>query len=145
VLGDLLARDFANYYAANLTVSGIGLPEAIIPVPLHPSRLRQRGFNQARLLAKTVSRKTTVPLLDRLIVRVVDTQPQATLNAVSRHKNLACAFRSKNSKRGWLPQHVAVIDDVVTTTATARGIATHCLTLGIEQVDIWAVARTFRQ
>src|SRR5690606_24082306 len=67
-------------------------PEAVVPVPLHPSRERRRGFNQAHLIARTVAEVLALPVRTDLVRRVRETPPQATLDAARREHNLRDAF-----------------------------------------------------
>ena len=142
VLGDLLASNFVNFYTGNAGNGGTRMPDAIVPVPLYKTRLRQRGFNQAHLLAKSVSRRAAVPLLHNLVIKAKDTQPQSGLTANARARNLTTAFSGNSLPDTDIPKHVAIVDDVITTTSTMRGISACCIDLGVERVDIWAVART---
>jgi ComF family protein len=111
--------------------------ECLIPVPLHPTKLHQRGFNQAALLTKALSNHLNLPHgLDRC-KKVVITAPQAGLSATHRQTNLNHSFRAKR-----LPyQHVTLIDDVYTTGATANTIATLLKKQGVIRVDVWCCAR----
>ncbi len=118
-------------------------PEVIIPVPLHRKRLRSRGFNQAHLLAKSLVKQlpsvATRVIKTDLIKRQVNTPSQQGLTAKERRKNIREAF-SLNKKVEY--QHVAVIDDVVTTAETISEISRLLKKNGVEKVDIWCLART---
>ena len=96
-------------------------PELLVPIPLHPKRLRERGFNPAALLAKSVSRAWRITWDATALRRRRDTPSQTRLDRHGRKQNVAGAF----SARGGLPSHVCLVDDVVTTGATleAAGLA----------------------
>jgi ComF family protein len=96
--------------------------EVIIPVPLHPKRLRERGYNQASLLAKELSRLIGLPVMEDTLVRVKDAVPQArTLSAVQRRRNVQGAFICHQRLEG---RQILLVDDVCTTGATLDACAT---------------------
>jgi len=137
-----LAGAFLEYYDAARSVFGTDqLPQLLIPIPLHSRRLRQRGFNQAQLLSEVIAARTAVPMTNQLLTRTRYTEAQSQLHASKRAVNLSNAF----SVTGQLPdpglRHIAVIDDVITTTATARAATRALLSAGAERVDVWAAAR----
>jgi ComF family protein len=141
-LGLQLAQTFADHYAAARALSGNRqLPRVLIPVPLHSKRLRERGFNQSALLTKMVAERTSVPMATRLLARSRHTEPQTRLTARQRTRNLNEAFTVTQRLTDPGLRHIAVIDDVVTSTATVRAASQALLTAGAERVDIWAVAR----
>ena len=131
VMGQLLAQRLANHYQHQ------PLPDAIVPLPLHWRRQRQRGFNQSVLLAKMVARHLSVPLC-LLLKRSRHTQPQVGLKGAAREHNVQGAFSVK-----WplLHQHVLLIDDVMTTGASVRAATACLLQSGMERVDIGVFAR----
>jgi len=114
-------------------------PKLMIAVPLHDSRLRQRGYNQAFELAKPVSRSLGIPLDRDALVRTRATAAQTGLDATSRRRNLRGAF-AWNAKRA-PPEHVVLLDDVMTTGATLRECARVLRRAGVARVDVWALAR----
>ena len=113
-------------------------PQALLPVPLHRSRLRRRGYDQALELAKALSRETGLPLLASRLARLRRTQAQTELGAAARRRNVAGAFSLRPGPS--LPEHVALVDDVLTTGATAGECTQVLLAAGVERVDVWAVA-----
>jgi ComF family protein len=115
------------------------LPQALIPVPLHVTRLRERGFNQAREIAKPIADALQVPLFDAALVRVRATSPQSDLDAAARRRNLRGAFEAADGVSAL--RHVALVDDVMTTGTTVRECARVLTRAGVARVDIWAVAR----
>ena len=114
-------------------------PQALMPVPLHRSRLRQRGYDQALELAKALSRECRLPLCRDRLIRVRATQAQTELGADDRQRNVSEAFGLRGG--GPLPRHVALIDDVMTTGATVGECAQTLRAAGVQRVDIWTVAR----
>ncbi|WP_417445878.1 ComF family protein [Kangiella sp.] len=129
---NLLIEEINNHYQNK------ELPEAIVPIPLHSNRLRERGFNQSQLIAKHLTRKLQVPLLDHALLRVKDTPHQIGLKAIERRKNLKRAFEIKQT----MPKHIALVDDVVTTGSTIQEASKQCLKHGVERIDVWCLAKT---
>jgi len=113
--------------------------ELIVVPPLARARLRERGFNQALELAKVVSRSLAVPHAARGLVRLRETEPQPGLKRRERARNLRGAFRCDVPVAGL---HVAIVDDVLTTGATAQELARVLKAAGAARVSVWAVART---
>ena len=116
--------------------SGLGF-DAVVPVPLHRSRLRRRGFNQAELLARGVARKINSPVSGTLQV-VRRTQDQVLLSAAGRRANVAGAFRARDRLGG----RVLLIDDVFTTGATMSACAEALLRAGAGEVRALSLCRT---
>jgi ComF family protein len=119
-------------------------PDLLVPVPLHPSRLRERGYNQALELTRPLARALRIPLADTLLSRTKATAAQANLDAKARRKNLRGAFAFDGAAlNGTRPAklHVALIDDVMTTGTTLRECARVLKRAGVARVDIWALAR----
>lgn len=117
----------------------VELPEAIVPVPLHRSRLRRRGYNQALELAKPLAKHFRVPLLRDALRRSRPTDAQTELSAVQRRRNVRGAFEVDFD--GSVPKHVAVMDDVFTTGATLAECVRVLKRAGVGRVDVWAFAR----
>jgi ComF family protein len=113
-------------------------PALLIPVPLHPSRYRERGFNQATEIARILSRRLQIPLDVTGCVRVRRTQPQAELAAEERARNIRKAFQIVGKPA---VAHVAIVDDVVTTGATVNELARVLRAAGVRRVAVWACAR----
>ena len=112
------------------------MPDALIPVPLHPRRLAERGFNQAEEIARFISREVGVPVVGGICRRVRPTRMQSRLSDQDRRSNVAGAFECSQS-----PERPAIVDDVVTTGATADALAAALITAGADRVQVWAVAR----
>jgi ComF family protein len=139
--GDLAAgRLLAQLMAATLpgALAGSSPPGAVVPVPLHPSRLRQRGYDQALELARPVAAALGLPLCARALQRVRATQAQTTLDAAGRRGNVRRAFACRP---GTLPGHVVLLDDVMTTGATLGECTRALRRAGVARVDAWVLAR----
>jgi ComF family protein len=135
LLGDLC---LAYLRATNLTQ----LPDALVPTPIHWRRRWQRCFNQTELLARHLAQGLDIPLI-YACKRQSQTASQKELNRDARLKNLRSAFSLEPSAVTQLKgKHIALVDDVVTTTATARTLSELLLKAGAARVDIWAIART---
>src|SRR6478672_2312889 len=113
-------------------------PQALVPIPLHPARLRRRGYDQALELATPVARALALPLLANALRRRKATTAQSRLDAAARQRNLRDAFTAAPAR---LPAHVALIDDVMTTGATLHAAALDLRAGGVERVDAWVCAR----
>ncbi|BAJ00140.1 competence protein ComF [Shewanella violacea DSS12] len=112
-------------------------PQVLVPVPLHETRLKARGFNQAWIIADTLSKRLNIPIETHSLVRSLDTQSQAGLTGKQRRKNLKNAFNLDD----YFPyQRIALIDDVVTTGTTAKEIASLFERRHIH-VQVWCLAR----
>ena len=131
VLGTLLAR----------SVRALGLHhdvDCVVPVPLHPGRHAERGFNQSAEIAGRVARVLGLETLEGAVGRVRDTRPQVGLRPEERRRNIADAFVASALFRG---RRVAVVDDVMTTGATVGAVAAALRQAGAISVDAWCVAR----
>ncbi|PWK82124.1 ComF family protein [Fulvimonas soli] len=115
------------------------LPQLIVPVPLHPRRLRTRGHNQALELARPLAAALGVSLHRDALRRVRATEAQTELAAVARRRNVRGAFALREGVA--LPAHVALLDDVLTTGATLAECARVLRRAGVRRVDAWALAR----
>lgn len=131
-LGDLLG----NLLAAHPDI--IGPYDAIVPVPLHPRRLRERGFNQALELARPLARRLGAALEPTLLARTAHTHPQAGLSLDARRKNVAGLFAPGNVAG----LRILLIDDIATTCATLESAAATLRLAGASGVDVAVVART---
>ncbi|HVU83041.1 MAG TPA: ComF family protein [Rhodanobacteraceae bacterium] len=147
-LAQLEARfKFGSDLAAGRTLSSLwnaaraphALPDAIVPVPLHRSRLRKRGYNQALELAKPLAKHLGVPVLHDTLSRTRATPAQTELTAIQRRRNVRGAFEARFD--GKVPEHVAVLDDVFTTGATLAECTRMLKRAGVARVDAWALAR----
>lgn len=131
------ARLLAQLMTTQLNDS-IALPESFIPVPLHPKRYRQRGFNQAIEIADRLSTLLAIPSISNACVRVRDTPHQIGQPAKHRQKNLKKAFEVV---KPFNAKHIAIIDDVMTTGSTANELAASLKKRGVSRVDVWVCGR----
>ena len=131
-LGMLLADAVASQAPA--------MPDLLVPVPLHPARLRERGYNQAVELARPVGRRLGLPVADAAR-RTRATPGQAGLSAKERRRNVRGSFEAvaPNRLKG---KRVAIVDDVFTTGATATEMANCLKRAGAASILIWTLART---
>ena len=111
----------------------------VVPMPLHPSRLVERGFNQSHEIARIVSRLLDLRLAGKGLRRIRSTAPQVGLSRQQRAGNLSGAFAADSSAVAG--QHVVLIDDVVTTGSTVAAAAQALLVAGASGVVVWALAR----
>lgn len=125
----IFAREMAREYGQWVRDRKIG---EILPVPLHPFRRRMRGYNQAELLAKELSRELQVPVRDDVLFRIRRTRPQKELDHRTRERNLRGAF---GISRQWkAPANVLVVDDIYTTGSTVHKISRLLIRAGAEKV-----------
>lgn len=136
--GDLTIAPVLAALLARVTARDV---DALIPMPLAPGRLRERGFNQARELARHVGRALALPVLDGVCRKVADTPPQAALPWKERARNVRGAFVCDANLEG---RRVAIVDDVMTTGATLNELARNLKRAGAVHVGGWVVARTLR-
>ena len=132
------ARLFAHLLASAVRQAGHELPDIILPVPLHASRQRQRGYNQALEIARLLSGWLHIPVAVNVVQRTRATAPQSELDAAARIHNVRGAFDVRQA----LPyRHIALLDDVVTTGNTVNEISRVIKTSGVQRVDVWSIAR----
>lgn len=135
--GRLMADLMADLMAGAL--ASAPRPDALVPVPLHARRIRQRGYDQALELARPLAAALALPLRADLLQRIRATAAQSELDAGQRQRNLARAFAVP--EQAALPDHVALVDDVMTTGATLAAAAHALRAAGVERVDAWVCAR----
>ena len=114
------------------------LPGAILPVPLHSTRLRERGFNQALEIARPVAQALKIPLLTNVCERSRATAEQSTLPARQRKKNVKGVFQVTRSPN---TEHIAIVDDVMTTGQTVNELSKVLRQAGVRCIDVWVCAR----
>lgn len=113
----------------------------LVPIPLHPRRFRQRGFNPAALLAREIAHPLGLMVAPRWLLRRRDTRPQAGLDAASRERNVAGAFACRRTPNP-LPTRAWLVDDVTTTGATLASAAKTLHAAGVREVFGLCLART---
>jgi ComF family protein len=133
------AQLFAWLLCRYLCEQQAAMPDLLLPVPLHPDRQRQRGYNQALEIARPIARRFGLKLASHQVERLRDTHAQADLDKKKRQQNMRGAFRVSG---GIEMQHIALLDDVVTTGSTVSELARTLQRAGAERVDVWAIART---
>ncbi len=130
-------REFASFYGEEMAdkcgdwIEQVS-PQVIIPVPLHPSKQRARGYNQAQLLASCLSEHTSIPLANDLIYRVKKTTPQKELSDSYRKKNMKKAF--KMAENIVKLDVVMVVDDIYTTGSTMDAMSACLLEAGVKEI-----------
>lgn len=117
-------------------------PQLLLPVPLHWKRLVGRGFNQTQIIAQHISQQLQIPIIkNHLVKRLKSTFPQSSLNQHNRRQNLKNAFSLKNPLKF---QHIAIVDDIMTTGNTANELAKILKKNGVARVSVWILARAMR-
>lgn len=129
-----LLSEFLEYYRVSL--EGY---DAVVAVPLHPSRKRERGYNQAGLLAELVAEHLGLPVLKKELRRVRPTRSQTELSRKERWTNISGAFRIKHSQT-FKSKKVLLVDDLLTTGATASEAAWVLKNAGAQRVTVLALA-----
>ncbi|MDO4261772.1 MAG: ComF family protein [Eubacteriales bacterium] len=141
-------REYAAFYAEEILRScgreiRLWNAQALVPIPLHPSRRRKRGYNQAELLARELSRRTGIPVDERLLLRTKKTKAQKELNDQERLENLKHAFSVRKGRTS--PERIIIVDDIYTTGSTideaagtlaangARSVYFLCICVGRDQ------------
>ena len=119
-------------------ISNQPLPDLIIPIPLHPYRLITRGFNQSSLIAKTLAKRLDIPYNNRLLTRYKYGKPQVQLSAKQREKAVKNVFKLKQKIN---TRHIALVDDVITTSHTVNQAAKALTKFGVEKISVWALTR----
>ncbi|RBH54442.1 MULTISPECIES: ComF family protein [Pseudomonas] len=136
LLGELLAQALRERFD-----DGLPRPDLLLPVPMATRRLRQRGYNQAAMLANWLSQSLEISADEHRLQRVQDTIAQQELDARARRRNLLKAFAlAPGAKVEGL--HLALVDDVLTTGATAESLARLLMKAGARRVDVYCLART---
>lgn len=132
--GPLLAERWREFAANKITAA------AIVPVPLHPARFAERGYNQSELLARALAREIGLPVYARAVSRVKNTAPQHELSPAERSLNLRGAFAAGPDIAKVRSQNIILLDDIITTGATAANCAAVLRAGGAANVYVLAVA-----
>ncbi|MFJ2365782.1 ComF family protein [Pseudomonas sp. NPDC087697] len=136
LLAELLAQSLQHRFD-----EGLKRPDALVPVPLARKRLRERGYNQAAMLARWLSDGLKINCDENLLLRTQDTTAQQDLDAKARKQNLLRAFALTPGAQ-IEGRHLALVDDVLTTGATAQSLARLLIRAGAARVDVYCLART---
>ena len=134
LLGQLLAEQIQQCQPV--------MPDCLVPVPLSRQRIRARSYNQALELSRPLERQLHIPINMKLIKRTRHTPPQSQMKFAQRAGNLRHAFRLGKAE---LPEHVAIVDDVVTSGATVNEMAKLLKKGGVKTVDVWCIARSIKK
>lgn len=136
ILGSLLVEHI------RLTYQKEHFPHLIIPVPLHKKRLCQRGFNQVMEIARPINKKLKIPIDYKSCLRVRNTLSQSELPANQRRTNIKNAF-ALQTQTNLFNQHIALLDDVMTTGHTLTELSRILYDAGVKRIDVWCCARTY--
>lgn len=134
-----LADFLAEGLCSRVLACGQAHPDILLPLPLAPGRQRQRGYNQAHELSRRLARRLRLRLEENWARRVLEGVPQSTLPWKERSRNIRGAFAVTGKVAGL---HVAVVDDVMTTSATLAEMARVLRAAGAARVSNWVLART---
>ena len=135
-------REYARYYAAKaIEKHGDWINrnniQAIVPVPVYPAKRKRRGYNQAEVFAKELSKLTGIKVEKDMVRRVKDTSPQKELNYQQRKNNLENAFQKGKSSVQYT--HILVVDDIYTTGCTAEAVAEELRKQGVRQIYMLSI------
>ena len=133
-----LAKLLGKLWIQYLLKNNIELPDCILPVPLHPKRLKARGFNQALEIAKPIGQYFKIPIDTTSCIKIKNTKAQSSLTAKKRRHNMKNAFALSHQIKY---KHIVIIDDVMTTGQTISEIANLLKLNGAEKIEAWCCAR----
>ena len=135
-LAGLLQELLCQAHARSLSAS---VPHGVVPVPLHPARLRQRGYNQSLEMVRRLARQLKAPLMPDVLRRTRHTRPQQGLSRKEREANLKGAFAADSTRVAG--KHLLLVDDVYTTGSTVSRCAGTLRRFGADRVDVLVLAR----
>lgn len=138
-VGRALSPAWSTRLRDHLRARDAAPPDVLIPIPLHRSRLRQRGYNQALELARDLGNALAIPVQAQALSRTRATAPMPGMDLVSRRRNVRGAFAV--STESALPSRVALIDDVMTSGATLNEAAKVLKRAGVAWVEVWVLSR----
>lgn len=133
-------KSLGQLLAEQILLQGYDPDLVLIPVPLHSSRLLERGYNQANEIALPLARRLKLPINNQVVVRSQEAKTQHLLSKQQRILNANQLFEVKAT----VPNKVAIIDDVFTTGATMRSISTCLQNAGTDTIEVWIIARTLK-
>lgn len=113
-------------------------PEAFVPVPLHKRKQRVRGYNQAELIARELSRYFRIPVYESLVIRTKNTRPMKEINGTDRQNNVKKAFKIRENDVKL--KTIVIIDDIYTTGSTIDAVAKVCREAGITNIYFLTLA-----
>lgn len=135
----ILCEIFAEQLAQKISQFPNIKPQLLLPVPLHWKRLTKRGFNQAYIIAHYLSRRLNIPIMQHPIIkRIKSTPPQSSLRQDKRRQNIKNAF---TLKKPVALEHIAIIDDVMTTGNTVNELTKLLKNYGITRISVWVLTR----
>ncbi len=137
-LGEIMLECWQVKTTKSGNVDAPNKPDYLLPVPLHKSRMRQRGFNQSIELSRVMAKKLNIPIEYDAVSRIRSTSAQTGLNSVQRKKNIKGAFKVVQKISA---KRVLIIDDVMTTGSTVNELARILKKAGVEQVGVLCLAR----
>ena len=137
-LGEIMLEYWKLKTMKSGNVDALGKPDYLLPVPLHKSRMRQRGFNQSIELSRVIAKKLNISIECDEVSRIRSTSAQTGLNATQRRKNIKGAFKVVQKISA---KRVLIIDDVMTTGSTVNELARILKKAGVEQVGVLCLAR----
>ncbi len=140
-LGHLLGRLLGRFLRHRFENAELHRPDCLLPVPMAAKRLRERGYNQAQMLARWLGQDLGIAFDEHLLLRPHETVAQQALDAKTRKRNLLGAFALAPDAQVQ-GRHFALVDDVLTTGATAHSLARLLMQAGARQVDVYCLART---
>ena len=135
-----MARFLGHWLGTRVLDLGMDLPDVLVPVPVSPDKLRQRGYNQAALIARHLGRHIRRPVKADWLIKTQELGAQATLGREDRLQNLHGAFRATRRISGNI--RIGLVDDVITTGATIQSCAAALRKAGAESIVTMAVCRT---
>jgi len=135
----VLGRVLGELLASHIKMENASLPDVVVPVPLHRSRQKSRGFNQAADIGKWCAYELGVEFQPNTVIRIAETTSLAGLSRTERQLQILGAFMATVDVADL---RVAIVDDVVTSGATTRELSRELFDSGAASVDVWAVART---
>lgn len=143
IYGELLGELLSKSLQQNISKQQLAEINYLLPIPLYKQKHRQRGFNQAQILASTLAKQLQIPLLLKAVERNKQTKAQEGLSLQKRKKNLKDAFsitcKQQNKLSG---SYIVLIDDVVTTGATVNSLCSVLFQAGVKRIDVWCICRT---
>jgi ComF family protein len=137
----ILGQHLAQIFVAHYRTENKPMPELLLPVPLHASRMRRRGYNQAIELARIIAVRTGLPIVTDACLRRNTGHSQRGLNATERQANAGKMFECGDGLSKVHHKRIAIIDDVVTTTTTIADMSGLIKSGGAVSVEVWALAR----